>query len=348
MSAPAPRPAPGDPVIAATAGSPSVPGPAPHDDQDELFGLEGRRVLVTGATGFVGRHLCRRLLRLGAEVHALSRDTPPQPAAPPGLHWHRSDLVDAAGFAEIAGRIRPATIFHLASLVQGHRESALALPMLDANTRAAVAVMSAAHTIPGCRVVLAGSIEEPRGDEPPVSPYAAAKGAATGYARLFHTQWGLPVTVLRIAMVYGPDQPDVRKLVPYVCSSLLEGTTPALSSGTRPVDWVYIEDVCDAFIRAATRHGVAGRVLDIGSGRTTTIAEVVRSLADLADYHGPLGFGEVEERRHDLAHVADPAPASYYLGWQASTSLRSGLAQTLARHRLQQEAHAVHGSPTAR
>ncbi|MFC5142111.1 NAD-dependent epimerase/dehydratase family protein [Actinomycetospora rhizophila] len=311
----------------------SIPSPTPQGDDDQLSRLRGRPVLVTGATGFVGRHLCRRLLDLGAEVHALSRSTGSHLVTTPGLTWHRGDMVEAGGFSEVVQQVRPAAIFHLASLVRGHRESALALPMLDANTRAAVAVMTAAHGVPGCRVVLAGSIEEPRGDQAPVSPYAAAKGAATGYARLFHTQWDLPVTVLRVAMVYGPDQPDERKLVPYVCSCLLDGTTPALSSGTRPVDWVYVEDVCDAFVRAATGPDAAGRVLDIGSGRTATIAEVVRALADIAGYTGPLGFGEAGDRRHDVAHVADPAPASYYLGWRATTPLRAGLTRTLAWHR---------------
>ena len=250
-------------------------------------------MLVTGATGFLGRHLARRLLRDGAEVHALTRDAgAPRPDLP-GVTWHEGDLTATAAVEGLVRRVAPAAVFHLASRVQGQRDTALALPMLEANTRAAVAVMTAAHELPGCRVVLAGSVEEPRGEDAPVSPYAAAKSAATGYARLFHTQWDLPVTVLRIAMVYGPDQPDDHKLVPYVCTCVLDGVAPALSSGTRPVDWVYVDDVCDALVRAATAEGAPGRVVDIGSGRTATVAEVATELADLAHYRGPLGFGDV-------------------------------------------------------
>ena len=294
--------------------------------------LRGRPVLVTGATGFLGRHLARRLLRDGAEVHALTRDAgAPRPDLP-GVTWHEGDLTDTAAVEGLVRRVAPAAVFHLASQVQGQRDTALALPMLEANTRAAVAVMTAAHELPGCRVVLAGSVEEPRGEDAPVSPYAAAKSAATGYARLFHTQWDLPVTVLRIAMVYGPDQPDDHKLVPYVCTCVLDGVAPALSSGTRPVDWVYVVDVCDALIRAATAEGAPGRVVDIGSGRTATVAEVATELADLAHYRGPLGFGDVSDRRHDVAHVADTGPAAEHLGWRATTSLREGLARTLAWH----------------
>jgi UDP-glucose 4-epimerase len=216
---------------------------------------------------------------------------------------------------------------------RGDRDGDLAVSMLDANTRAAVAVMTAAREEPGARVVLAGSIEEPRGDEAPVSPYAAAKAAATGYARLFHAQDDLPVTVLRIAMVYGPDQPDVGKLVPHVCTALARGIAPSVGSGTRGVDWVYVEDVVEALVLAAVRPEAPGHVLDVGSGRAVTIAEVVAELADLAGHRGPLGLGAREDRRDEHVHLADPAPAAEVLGWRARTPLRDGLARTLAWYR---------------
>ena len=300
---------------------------------DPATALRGRPVLVTGAAGFIGRHLVRRLHRLGARVHALTR--PGAPTRPTGTvqEWHRADLGDAAAVGEVVRRVRPAAILHLASEVRGDRDGGLAVAMLEANTRAAVAVMTAALEQPGCRVVLAGSIEEPRGDEAPVSPYAAAKAAATSYARLFHAQDELAVTVLRIAMVYGPDQPDIRKLVPHVCTSLARGAAPAIGSGTRSVDWVYVEDVAEALVLAAVRPDAPGRVLDVGSGHAVTIAEVVDELADLAGHRGPLGLGARADRRDERVHVADPAPAEQVLGWHARTPLRDGLARTLAWYR---------------
>ena len=125
-------------------------------------------------------------------------------------------------------------MFHLASSVAGQRSADIAGTMLENNTRTAINVMTAAHHLGDRRVVLAGSIEEPReADEAPCSPYAAAKSAATAYARLFHQQWDLPVTVLRPAMVYGPSQPDDTKLLPYVIGSMLDGRRPRLTSGVR-------------------------------------------------------------------------------------------------------------------
>jgi len=306
---------------------------SPLAGDDPTTTLRGRPVLVTGASGFLGRHLVRRLQRLGAEVHAITRPRSPTRHGGTAVTWHRSDLGDADAVRTVLREVRPAAVFHLASEVRGDRDGDLAVTMLDANTRTAVTVMTAAREEQDCRVVLAGSIEEPRGDEPPVSPYAAAKAAATAYARLFHTQEGLPVTVLRIAMVYGPDQPDTRKLVPHVCTSLARGAVPALGSGTRGVDWVYVEDVAEALVLAAVRRGAPGRVLDVGSGNEVTIAEVVEELADLAGHRGPLGLGARDDRRDERVHVADPGPAAEVLGWRARTPLRDGLAHTLAWYR---------------
>lgn len=313
--------------------------------------LTGRRVLVTGARGFIGSHLVRSLLDAGAEVHALVRPDSGRPvrhvawARTPAhrLTWHRADLVDVDGVRSIFREIQPDVVFHLASRVQGHRDLALALPMLEDNTRTAVNVMAAASEVGVARLVLAGSVEEPHGaDEAPCSPYAAAKAATTGYARLFADQWNLPVTVLRLAMVYGPGQTDERKLIPHVATSLLRGRAPSLASGGRLIDWVYIDDVCDAFMTAAGHTEAPGLVADIGSGTATSIAATVHALAELARYDGELGFGQLEDRRNDVARIANLAAAAETLGWQPRTDLHAGLAHTLEWFR-SREVYAQHG-----
>lgn len=294
--------------------------------------LHRRRVLITGACGFIGRHLTRHLLAYGADVHALVRpETTEQPPGPlPRVHWHRGDLGDAAEVAQVLDRIRPEVVFHLASRVEGHRDHDLVLPMLEDNLRVSINVMSAALRRAGCRVVLAGSVEEPHTPgEAPCSPYAATKAATTGFARLYHAQWDLPVTVLRLAMVYGPDQPDARKLVPHVITHLLAGQPPPLSSGSRGIDWTYIDDVCDAFVLAAIHPDAPGRVLDIGSGTATTVADTVALLTDLLGQRAVLKFGELPNRRHDTARIADLTEARTVLGWEPRTPLTSGLANTV-------------------
>jgi nucleoside-diphosphate-sugar epimerase len=285
-------------------------------------------VLVTGATGFIGSHLAKRLETLGAEVHAVSR----RPAGThPGWVWHTADLSDPAAATKLITEVRPHAVFHLASAVTGARDVALINTTMAGNLIGAVNLLTAVATeAPRTRVVLAGSVEEPRGDGTPSSPYAVAKWAATGYARLFHELWGVAVTVLRVAMVYGPAQPDAKKLLPYVIQTLLRGEDPELASGTRLVDWVYVDDVVDAFLRAASTEAAAGQVLDIGSGIQVSIRDTVELLATLVDGPARPRFGAIPDRPLDAAQVSDPAAAGQVLGWQPSTTLREGLRRTIA------------------
>ncbi|MDF5755027.1 NAD-dependent epimerase/dehydratase family protein [Spongiactinospora sp. TRM90649] len=289
----------------------------------------GKRVLVTGATGFVGGRLAARLGSLDAEVHAVSRR--PQPQAS-GEVWHTADLTDPEAAGNLIRSARPDVLFHLASEVSGTRDANAVLPTLHANLGAAVNLLTAvATTRPGTRVVLAGSVEESReGDATPCSPYAAAKTAATSYARMFHGLWGVPVSVLRVAMVYGPGNDEPRRLVPYVTRALLRGEDPALSSGTRLIDWVYVEDVVDAFLAAAAAEKAAGGVFDVGAGERVSIRETVERLARIVGGSGRPNFGALPDRPLDNPQIADIASAEEVLGWSPATPLGDGLRATVA------------------
>jgi UDP-glucose 4-epimerase len=292
------------------------------------------RYLVTGGRGFIGRHVVRRLVANGAEVHATSRS---QPHAQPGVRWWCADLTDAKATALVVRRVRPDVVVHLASRAEGGRSLALVGPMLDDNLVSAVNVMAAAADVPGCRVVLAGSLEEHAGLEPgegASSPYAASKIATTTYATLFRDLARLPVVVARLGMVYGPDDPNAARLVPHVVESLLGGVAPALSSGTRRLDWVYADDAVDALLAAAVEPRAVGRVLDIGTGEPVSIRVVVSLIADVLGTPVAPRWGRLRDRPGDRDLVADPGPACEYLGWRARTNLRTGLERTVAWHAL--------------
>jgi UDP-glucose 4-epimerase len=148
-----------------------------------------------------------------------------------------------------------------------------------------------------------------------------------------HALYGTDAVWLRIFMVYGPDQPDARKLVPYVTRSLLSGTPPVLSSGTRPVDWVYVDDVVDALLAAAAAEHVGGRTLDVGSGRLVPIRQVVEMIARLVDVRIPARFGALPDRPLEQVQVADVDSTMECLGWRARTSLEEGLRRTVDWYR---------------
>jgi nucleoside-diphosphate-sugar epimerase len=300
---------------------------------DPTTSLSGRRLLVTGASGFIGARLCRRAVEAGAIVHAVSRAARGEAD---GVRWEHGDLADELVTRDLVRRVEPDLVLHLASEVSGGRDLRLVLPMLRANLLAAVNVMVACAEAGGPRVVLAGSMEEPdMGDADAVaqSPYAVAKWGALAYARHFQALHGLPVVHLRVFMVYGPGQLDVHKLVPYVTVSLLRGDAPKLTSGARAVDWVYVDDVVDGFLRAAVTPGAEGRSLDIGSGELVTARSLVTRLRELVGGDVEPAFGAIPDRPLERVRAADPAPAAEAMGWHPRTSLEEGLGRTVAFYR---------------
>jgi nucleoside-diphosphate-sugar epimerase len=249
------------------------------------------------------------------------------------MAWHVADLAEPSACLELIGAVAPDVVFHLASAVTGARDVDLVLPLMEANQVAAVNLLTAiAKSAPAARVVLAGSVEEPhRGpDLTPVSPYAAAKSAATAYARMFAKLWDVRVSVLQIAMVYGPAQRDLTKLVPYATLTLLRGNAPQLSSGTRLVDWVYVDDVVAALLRTAETDAAIGEVFDICSGRLVSIRDTVELLAMIIGGEARPQFSVVADRPMDVAQSGDPGPAANLLDWRASTPLETGLRETIA------------------
>lgn len=310
------------------------------------------RALVTGARGFIGAALCRRLIASGVEVHAVSRNPPAgaqhwwrsvagemsNPAPATMIQWWNADLIEFEAARSLVRAIRPDTTFHLASLVTGSRSLEMVLPIFQHNFVTALNLLMATAENSAGRIVLAGSFEEPDEiDSPPCSPYAAAKWSASGYARMFHALYQIPVVIAKIFMVYGPGQLDHTKLIPYVTLSLLRGEAPKLSSGARLIDWIYVEDVVDGLIGCAKILGINGRTVELGSGEMHSIREIVQQLSDLMACPVEPQFGALADRPLERIKKADIVDSNRLIGWQPSTSLRAGLTRTIEWYKNQAE-----------
>ena len=295
----------------------------------------GQRILVTGASGFIGSHLCHRLVEDRAEVHAVYRTQIPAKEKDQ-LLWWQADLADLSAVRHLFREIRPDVIFHLASHVKGAPNLEHVLPTFHSNLESTINLLTlAAET--GCRrVVLTGSLAEPdpqNGEFFPSAPYAAAKWASSGYARMFHALYKLPVVIARVFMVYGPAQQDLTKLIPYVTLSLLRGETPKITSGERLVDWVYVSDVVEGFVALGQAPGIDGATIDLGSGKLISIREIVQQLASVVDPKARAEFGALPDRPLEPTRLAKTAETFGKIGWEPQVSLREGLERTVDWYR---------------
>jgi UDP-glucose 4-epimerase len=292
--------------------------------------LTNTPVLVTGASGFIGTALCSRLSKAGAQVYGVSR----RRQAGAGMHWLQADMADEVSARAAYDAAQPAVVFHLAGAVSGTRNLDYVLPAIRDNLVSTVTMMTLAAERKCQRMVIVGSLEDPDGDDItpyPASPYAAAKWGVFHYARMFNELYQLPVVTARVLMAYGPAQLDHAKVVPYSILAMLKGEAPKLGSGSRGMDWVYVDDVAEGLIAAATMSNVEGLVFELGTGQATTVRRVVEMLAEIirpAPDAMPQ-FGAQADRQLDRVRVARLEPSREVLGWQPTTPLREGLERTV-------------------
>jgi nucleoside-diphosphate-sugar epimerase len=301
--------------------------------------LAGRRVLVTGAAGFLGSHLVPRLIDRGAAVCALDHA---------GVRAWR--LIERAGITaavradvrtladgahdRLLGRID--TIIHLAAIgVLG--EVPDVRDMVTTNVDGTVAVLLAAQRS-RARVIYCGSCFEygsgARWTEDalpaPTSEYGAAKAAGWLIAQAFARRTGLELVSLRPFTMYGPMEPPGR-LIPSVVRHALAGRSIDLTPGDQARDFVYVEDAADAFVAAATTDAAVGGTFNVCTGNAATVRDIVNCVLRRTGSTSMARFGALSYRSTELPVLSgDTARAEQILGWRARVSLEEGLDRTIA------------------
>lgn len=294
------------------------------------FDIKGKNTLVIGATGFIGSHLASALALHGSNVVCVSRNIRNrQFSTSNSMKWDECDASIRTDVERIINQHEPEVIYHLTSDSNGGRDLNLIPGSLQNDVIATTNVLLEAAKIGGIHVVMTGSFEEPRKkDEFPSSPYAAAKATTTSYARMISALSDLKVSIFRLMMVYGPRQKPY-KVLPYVIHKLRDGQVAELGSARRVLDWVYVDDVIDAFLRVGSLPWISADPVDIGTGSSMRLRDCIEIIGDLMGRPDLLRFGAIEDRVLEREERADTEPARLKLGWQAQTQFRDGIQATI-------------------
>jgi len=290
-----------------------------------------KRLLLTGAAGFIGRHAAALLTARGFEVHAIARRVPESSVA--GVVWHRGDLLDTETAHALVADIRASHLLHFAWYTE-HGKFWNAPENLDW-VGATLRLVRSFRAVGGERIVAAGSCAEYEWkdeccrDGTPLRPstlYGAAKDATRRVLETYAAAAGLSFAWGRVFFPYGPGEQSAR-IIAATARAAITGEPIACSSGDQVRDFLYVEDVASAF--AGLVESDATGCFDIGSGQGIPLRTVLLTLEKLAGQQYIVRFGEAPERDEPGSIVADARRLRDEVGWRPSFELREGLERTL-------------------
>ena len=303
-----------------------------------------KRVVVTGASGFIGRHALTPLIAAGFEVHAISSRANMSAMNQDGVHWHQLDLLKSADLDFLLASIRPTHLLHLAWYAEPGRfwTASANLDWVSAT----LSLLQAFARHGGQRVVMAGTCAEYDWSDgrcyesttalQPATLYGVCKNATRQIIERFCEQHQISSAWGRIFFLYGEHEHPAR-LVSSVISSLLKGEEALCSAGTQRRDFLHVSDVASAFVTLLDSD-VQGAV-NIASGEGLAIKDVVIRIAQKLDQDNlvrlgarPTPPGDPELLVADIARLRDEVK------WTPTLSLDAGLDQTIAWWR-----HELHG-----
>ncbi len=301
-------------------------------------------VLITGGAGFLGKHLARALESRGIRTHVLDDLSTGDPdGLPAATRLTVGDVRDVQGLWPLLADVD--VVYHLAARVSVPESILYPVEYNAVNTGGTVSLMTAARDAGVRRVVFAssGTVYGDQGQQPiaedaptlPVSPYAVSKLAAEGYVRSIGDLYRIETVVLRVFNAYGAGQsvPSSNPpVIPHFAKRILEGGSLVLYGsppGAQTRDFVHVDDVVNAMVRAGTVAGLSGSTFNIGSGRETSLLEVVAAL-ETATGRGARTMAFPEHTGGVSRMCADIRRARSGLDWAPSVDLARGLSRLVA------------------
>jgi nucleoside-diphosphate-sugar epimerase len=304
--------------------------------------METRKIIITGATGFVGSNLARYFAGQNNEIHLLLRSSSNTwriADIMDDINVHQADLTAPTELERVVTSVRPDIILHTA-VYGGHPFQNDTDKIFDANLRGTINLVKACHSLDYELFVNTGSSSEYGVKRQPVAEtdvcepgedYGVSKTAASLYCQMAARRDRKPIITFRLFSPYG-SYDDATRLIPSVIISCLNGRTPMVSSPIFVRDYIYIHDIVSAYERAIeTSHRQSpGEIFNIGSGKQQTVGDVVQYIVQLADKNIQPEWGSPGKRQNEpRVWQADVSKAERLLGWKPRYSIEQGLGETV-------------------
>lgn len=304
------------------------------------------KALITGASGFVGSNLTRRLIEKGIEVHVLIRPTSNLwrlDEVKKKIISHQADFLNLDYLAEIFKEVRPDYIFHLAthSIFSAYLKEEDEKEIIQTNLIGLVNLIKAAASGDYKLFVNTGSSSEyGLKNEPmketdvcrPANMYGVAKLAATAYGQYYAANFNKPIVTLRLFSPFGQFD-DKKRLIPYVIAKALKNQDIEVSNPEVVRDYIHVDQAVDIYLKAMEidSYRLKGEIFNIGSGRQRPIKEIVGIIAELTGTKSKINWQQIDRKKWEPAvWQADLEKTAAVFGWRPEVDLRKDLSRTVA------------------
>ena len=307
--------------------------------------LKGKKILVTGGSGFIASHLTRRLVSLGADVTITTRynsivDNVRVVDLWDNINVIEADLRNLDSLTQI-NNLKPDIVYHFAAYNHVGDSFIHVNEVMDSNNKGTSNLM---ETYTGYQRFIYISTSEVYGyqdsvpftetmNPAPISPYSIGKYGGELYARMQMEQMQRPIVVLRPFNAFGPYQ-SPRAVISEMIETCIRGLPVRSTEGKQTRDFNFIANLVDGFILAAEKEEAIGHVINVGSGEEISIRDLIMAIHEMTESKSELQLGALPTRPTEIWRMfADNERAGRLLGWSPRISFRDGIGQTISWYR---------------